>query len=238
MYDLNTIKIGERLRFYRVKNGMTLNNIAEKIYKTKATVSKYEKDEIQPDIYTLLEICNVLDININQLFQEKNEELLKISKIPFKNKMYLYYLTEKKLITSILEIYNENDDNFVKLYNGYKDTYLNCAYKYNGKIESCHSIIYITFNNAIPDLFEKVQLIINNNWANKKGYNCFITGLTPSGMPVIKKAVLLDRELVDAEEKEKYIRKLQIDKNEIKEIQKNNAWILENKIYEEFFYDL
>ena len=40
MYDLDSVKIGERLRFCRVHNGLTLNDIAEKIYKTRATVSK------------------------------------------------------------------------------------------------------------------------------------------------------------------------------------------------------
>jgi len=242
MYDLDSVKIGERLRFYRVNNGLTLEDIAEKIYKTRATVSKYEKGEVLLDICTMLEICNVLGISVSQIIKKKSDEKLRLVEMPFGEKMYLYYMTGDKLISSILEVYRENEETLVKFYNGYKrDNYLDCAYKYTGKIECCQNVIYITFNNAIltPNLLEKVQLIINNSWSNsRKGYNCFITGLTPSGLPVIKKAVLLDKKITDLEEIEKYKKKLKINKDELKEIQKNNAWILQNKIYDEFYYDL
>ena len=47
------IEIGKKIRIYRKKQKMTLDELAAVIYKSKATVSKYEKGEISIDISTL-----------------------------------------------------------------------------------------------------------------------------------------------------------------------------------------
>lgn len=59
--------IGQRIRDYRKGQGMTLQQLADAIHKSRATVSKYETGEITLDVDTLHEICGVLHVGMNQL---------------------------------------------------------------------------------------------------------------------------------------------------------------------------
>ena len=53
MNEIN-IYIGGQIRKYRKANGMTLQQLADVIHKSRATVCKYESGEISIDIATLL----------------------------------------------------------------------------------------------------------------------------------------------------------------------------------------
>ncbi|SFG50901.1 helix-turn-helix domain-containing protein [Oribacterium sp. WCC10] len=64
-------EIGEKIRLYRKKQRLTLDDLAKIICKSKATVSKYEKGEISIDISTLYDIASALEVNIEQLLYEK-----------------------------------------------------------------------------------------------------------------------------------------------------------------------
>lgn len=59
--------IGSRIRSYRKARGLTLQQLADMIHKSRASVSKYETGEITLDIETLYDISAALDINLNQL---------------------------------------------------------------------------------------------------------------------------------------------------------------------------
>ena len=58
---------GLKIRNYRKMKGMTLQQLADVIHKSRATVSKYENGEITLDVITLYEISEALDVNLNQL---------------------------------------------------------------------------------------------------------------------------------------------------------------------------
>lgn len=45
--------IGHRIRMYRKVQGLTLQQLADMIHKSRATVSKYETGEIAIDVDTL-----------------------------------------------------------------------------------------------------------------------------------------------------------------------------------------
>ena len=74
MYLIEKNTLGETLREYRKINDMTLQEVGDKIFKSKVTVCKYESNEILPDFYTLLELCNTYNISINDLCENTNEE--------------------------------------------------------------------------------------------------------------------------------------------------------------------
>ena len=74
MYDINIKSFCENLKAFRRSRQITLEMLGEKINKTKATVSKYEKGEIVPDFITILEICNSLNISVSQLFPVNEQE--------------------------------------------------------------------------------------------------------------------------------------------------------------------
>lgn len=62
-----TLEIGKHIRGMRKKRNMTLEELAVRVHKSKATISKYEKGEISVDIETLYEIADALHIHVEQL---------------------------------------------------------------------------------------------------------------------------------------------------------------------------
>ena len=236
MYNINHLNIGETLRKYRKIKHLSLEYVGDKIYKTKATVSKYEKGEIIPDLYTLLELCNVLGINLSSLIPYI-QEVYKSSPFPFNsNKLYMYYLTENKLIESIIEFSFKTNEPIVSFYNGTKNdsTY---AYFYEGTMEYTDNIIYLNLKNISSKKLdiERVQIIIPLPLSNVGNcFKCFITGLTPNFSPIVKRGIV-STEPINLEKN--HINKLKISHEEIQSIINNNAWILDSKLYDEFFYD-
>ncbi len=65
--------IGRRVRNYRKMKRMTLQQLADAIHKSRATVSKYENGEITLDVQTLYEISTVLEVDMAQLTSYRPE---------------------------------------------------------------------------------------------------------------------------------------------------------------------
>lgn len=236
MYNINNLNIGETLRKYRKIKHLSLEYVGEHIYKTKATISKYEKGEIIPDLYTLLELCNILGINLSSIIPYI-QEVYKRSPFPFEsNKLYMYYLTENKIIESNIEFSFETNEPVISFYNGIKkdSTY---AYFYEGTMEYTDNIIYLNLKNISSKKLdiERVQIIIPLPLSNVSNcFKCFITGLTPNFLPIVKRGIV-STEPIKLEAK--HIKKLKISNEEMQNIINNNAWILDSKLYDEFFYD-
>ena len=83
---MNLIKIGKFIASCRKDKNITQEQLAEKLYITDRAVSKWERGLSLPDADKMLELCNILDINVNELlngekidmkdYEKKNEELL------------------------------------------------------------------------------------------------------------------------------------------------------------------
>lgn len=83
---MNLPKIGKFIAECRKNKKLTQSELAEKLYITDRAVSKWERGLSLPDASIMLELCNILGININELlngekinmkdYKEKNEELL------------------------------------------------------------------------------------------------------------------------------------------------------------------
>ena len=61
MSDIS-VETGRRIRYFRTGSGMTLEELAAKVYKSKATISKYEKGEIKLDLETFYDIADALHV--------------------------------------------------------------------------------------------------------------------------------------------------------------------------------
>lgn len=90
--------IGSRIRNYRKTQKMTLQQLADKIHKSRATVSKYENGEITLDVETLYEISIALDVEMNQLtdYRVENSQPTPVATShnrhsPFFKAEYLYF---------------------------------------------------------------------------------------------------------------------------------------------------
>ncbi len=241
MYNIDINKFGLNLKLYRISRKLTLESLGEKIHKTKATISKYEKGEIIPDIITILEICNALEISVSQLFPKNNNSKKFINKNPFKtNLLYMYYYTEDRFITSILEIFEDNTEIRVKYFNGVKDILKyadKSSYTYEGILESDKTVGYINLINVDSQntQLEKIQISFNIPWSNNfEITNFYILGLTPNSIPIVKKGIISTSHLNNFDN---FKNDLKLSKDELIKIQHDNGWILENKNYAHFFYD-
>ena len=95
-----TYHVGQQIRKYRKAGKITLQQLADAIHKSRATVCKYENGEISVDIETLYEISQVLQVSMAQLttYQAPEDRLvgnaLELSnKNPFfqAKKLYFYF---------------------------------------------------------------------------------------------------------------------------------------------------
>jgi len=59
--------IGQQIKNYRKSAGLTLQELADAIYKSRATVCKYENGTIPVDVETLYDISNVLHVPLSRL---------------------------------------------------------------------------------------------------------------------------------------------------------------------------
>lgn len=66
-------QIGENIRLYRKLQHFTQQNLADRLHKSLACISKYEKGTVSLDVFTLNEIAEVLGIPIQFLLPKNNE---------------------------------------------------------------------------------------------------------------------------------------------------------------------
>ena len=158
--------IGERIKFYRKLKNLSLSKFGNMIGKTKSTVCRYETGEICPDVITLCEICNALEMTVSEFLDDDKKESLEYNINPFGEKeMYLYYIGfSKKLVTSKLEISNIGGIQRVILKNAINKFELERdSYMYDGILESNEIVTFINLSNSPNNKkFEKIQITINN----------------------------------------------------------------------------
>ena len=83
---MDLIKIGKFIADCRKEKKITQEKLAEKLYITDRAISKWERGLSLPDADKMLDLCNILDINVNELlngeridmkdYNEKTEKLL------------------------------------------------------------------------------------------------------------------------------------------------------------------
>ena len=230
------------MQYYRKLTNKTLLEVGNYIHKSKATVSKYENGQIIPDAITLLELCNCLDIPVTNFFPDTQENKNKSNSLfnPFAtDKLFMYYYTNNRLMTSIIELVASDTQYICRFYNGIKDSvdYQNCAYYYEGIFEASKTTAYFTLHNSSHknNMLEKVQIVINIPWSdNIRVCKGLILGLTPNSLPIVKKVIISCSEINDIHN---YDDSLIFSKEDAKKIYFNGALILENKNYDEFFFD-
>lgn len=82
---MDLIKIGKFIQEKRKEKALTQETLAEKLYVTDRAVSKWERGLSLPDADKMLDLCDILGINVNELLlgekvdmkdNKKTEELL------------------------------------------------------------------------------------------------------------------------------------------------------------------
>lgn len=142
------MNIGEKIKDYRKKAGLTQKQLAEKINRKEITIRKYESGEREPRISIIEDICEALDIPIDvfgeELFQIKNNNSNKGSQT-FRDSLVLFkkyqsnpsykYTSQSSFIQQLMVLY------------GYKYEYLG----WSGRTEEeCYKINEEIENNTLP----------------------------------------------------------------------------------------
>lgn len=233
MYDLATYRFGEILKRARKAKNMTIEELGDKIGKTASTVYKYERDEVETNLYTVIEICNVLNIDINEFVDKESIEVEKsVSQNPFgTDKLYLYYIGFEDIILFELEIVEENGYQKVYFRNRSDNKIL-----YVGIIEeSNYDIAFITLKNyyVTNKKFEKVQIVVNLKYAADNRYMAMLTGIQEStNLPIVKKCILCPELITTKNEINETYKRLLFTETEKEKLNEKNSLVIhfDNKI--------
>lgn len=222
MYNLDSYKIGKMIREARKSKGLSVEELANKICKSITTMYKYERDEVIPDLVTILEICNVLELDINDLtIQDRIEVNRETSINPFPtDTLYIYYLGFGSLAEYRLKITPENGVMKVEFLLGDDQVY------YVGTIESNSDLAFISLKNyyAVNQCFEKLLLTINMKFCIDGMNTGVILALREEvNQPVIKK-IILSRKRINENEKDEIIKRLNLTESERANLLKNGYW--------------
>jgi transcriptional regulator with XRE-family HTH domain len=230
MYNLDSYKFGELFRKARKSKGISVKEIADKINKTETTVYKYERNVLMPDLKTVLEICNVLDVGFDDLASVKKvEETKEHSNNPFSvDKLYVYYIGfTNNLVFFELEIKSEGG--FQRVYFKHSETGL---IYYVGTLESSQDIAYINMKNyyATNKRFEKVEIILNLKYASDDRYMGLINGTYDDTNQPLTKKCMITKNVINVSDKKEIANikdRLKITEIELKNIKETNSWTMD-----------
>ncbi len=218
--------VGGRIRLYRKNSGLSLKELAEKICKSKASVSKYEQGKVAVDIVTLFDIATALNITPFQLFDYTIAQKPQTSAAPFSkfDTMHLYHMKDRKIYHSLMKTYPDEGEGqtHATLFYKIKDTqdYGHCSCIYHGSMYSHElmlSFILRNYHNAVENILLNFSIPMRNTTV-LTGMICGISA--NSFMPVAHKILLSKEELAcdDALEAE-----LTILPDSFKEMKRNNT---------------
>lgn len=138
------MNIGEKIKDYRKKAGLTQKQLAEKINRKEITIRKYESGEREPRISVIEDICKALNIPIDEfgeeLFQIKNNNDNKGSK-DFRDSLELFkkyesnstfkYISKSELVSQLMLLHGYKYE-----YYGWSGRTEEEAYEIDEKIQS------------------------------------------------------------------------------------------------------
>ena len=166
--------IGGRIRNHRKNQGMTLQQLADLIHKSRATLSKYETGEITVDVETLYDIAAALHVDVTQImdYQPERPFTAPISehkiKSPFyqARKLYFYFYDGryKRLKDGVIHIHQSEDGSQYKAslsISAVTPTGRSSEIYYTGKVVYSDMLIRFSFVNQYNSLEEDLLYIFN-----------------------------------------------------------------------------
>lgn len=241
MHEINQY-IGKQIRMYRKVQGLTLQQLADMIHKSRATMSKYETGEITLDVETLYDISSALRINMHQLSDYKPavqtnlpvKPAVSTIHSPFfeANRLYFYFYDGryKRLKDGIIDIYkSDNQPGNCKAslsINTVTPNGRSSAVYYTGTVVYSDMLIRFSFVNQYNTLEEDLLYIFNPLEMRDftEGLLCGIS--SADLMPCAFKCLVT---LSPQETNEELQKQLLITKKELQRWQKMNMLIVDNR---------
>ncbi len=234
MQDTSSIQrhVGENIRKFRLANGLSLEDVAAKIYKSKSTISKYEKGTISLDIGTLGEIANALDIHPAQLLTTPTP----VKDAPLQQGlmedvyMYSYDGKGKRIIKSVIERYVTDEPNVFSIQLFYdvpnKKQLSDCAILYQGTSTKYEVLENYSLENSQHKI-EQIWLSCIGGLSQSQIQVGFLAGLLNATLlPAVRKVVVSP----DALSEEDLMEHLIFTKEDLQTIKKLNIFIIDEFI--------
>ena len=233
--------IGGRIRTYRKARGLTLQQLADRIHKSRASVSKYETGEITLDIETLYDISAALDVDLSHLTdyrREKPQVVLPPSpnagRSPFfqAEQLYFYFYDGRynRLKDGVIHIHKNDvqDGNYEASLSisSVTPTGRSSEIYYTGKVVYSDMLIRFSFVNQYNTLEEDLLYIFNPLELRDftEGLLCGIS--SADLMPCAFKCLVT---LAPQEATDELKRHLLITPKELRRWQKLNMLIVDNR---------
>ena len=220
-----TEEVGQKIKFFRKKKGLTLEALASAICKSKATVCKYENGNIAVDIVTLYDISHALGIHVEQLLYAEpgQPQPAQQAFLPtfFKNLtqfyIYLFDGRSNQINICVADILSQTEPNVFKVMmymniSGY-DTYQYCENTYWGYLKHYDAVSnLILYNQDTP--MEQLTISVLASYLDAPTKWALFFGISSRPlMPIAMKVLISKKRLPQTAELEK---KLHISKEDIR----------------------
>lgn len=94
--------LAQNLSFFRKKASLSQSELASKLNTSNKNISKWERAENIPDIFTIKKLASIFNISVDTLItpiSNENKEAIKTKNaIPFKWSLYMLFMTEAIII--------------------------------------------------------------------------------------------------------------------------------------------
>jgi len=231
MDDLTLQKLGKRIRLYRKSCGMSLEDLAAKIHKSKASISKYELGQIAMDVLTLTEIASALGVVPFQLLEVKPRNPVSSASInhPFgkTDQLYLYHLANKTVFSSMLKFGPTDQSGQINVTLYYKvdnpQHIEQCENIYHGYMYNHDMVISFflrNYNYAVENILLNVAIPMHNT----EYMTGMICGLDRSLSPTARKIILTKTPIEKSD-----IGVLRLSEETVKAVKRNNCLTIKSE---------
>lgn len=234
--------VGKQIRMYRKARHLTLQDLADQIHKSRASISKYENGEISLDIETLYEIAQVLEVSPGHLMNFQPPSSVSVSNTPPKTirlspffqarRMYFYFYDGryKRLKDGIIDIreteHTPGSYEATLSISAVTPTGRSSEIFYTGKVVYSDMLIRFSFVNQCNALEEDL-LYIFNPLEIRDSTDGLLCGISSADlMPCAFRCLVT---LSPREDHEELKKQLLITKKELQKWQKLNMLLVDNR---------
>lgn len=227
--------IGEKIRTFRKRRGLTIQQLADALSKSKATVSKYESGDIAIDVVTLYQIAEILKVHVDQLLYTppalKRLDHYDATPPFFKHvtKIYIYSFNGRtnQLLRGIIDISTYINANTYRamMYLDIKDweKYQYCQSTYSGQLQHFNLLSRFEFHNQDSDS-ELAVINIINGFSDAPAKWALLSTISSSPLLPCASKILLSKKHLP--ENDDLIEALKITKEDIRLIKAYNMFVV------------
>ncbi len=228
-----TSEIGAKIKYFRKSKHFSLQEMADLLYKSKSTLSKYENGQISIDIETLYAIAKVLGVHVEQLLysepmQQDNKALYTVPAF-FRtlSQFYIYYYDGRirEISRCVVDILSQAGGNHFKvmMYMNIEsyEHYQNCENTYFGFLHHYDALSKLTLTNR-DNPMEQVTITILASFLDAPSKMGLFTGISSRPMMPVATKVMISKK--KQREDAALVGHLKISKEDIKTMKLYNMF--------------